>query len=86
MPVYLILNKKISILKLTSFGDITGMVGDVGARNLLGEDALSGELGNEALHDVSGARDGAGVGAVVARDFNLRGTHGLDLRGKDGPW
>lgn len=55
------------------------MVSDVGARHFLGEYALTGQLGYEALHDVSGTWDGAGIGAIVAGNFDLRRAHGLYL-------
>lgn len=38
---------------LTSFSDVFGVVRDVGARHLLGEDTLSCQLGYKALHSLS---------------------------------
>lgn len=58
------------------------MVGDIGAGHFFREDALCSQLGDEALHDVSGSGDSAGVWSIVAGHFDLRGAHCLHLNGE----
>lgn len=68
---------------LTSISNVAGVISDVGARHLLGEGSLLLQLADESLHDVRGTRDGARLGAVVARHLDLGWADCLDL-GEEG--
>lgn len=64
---------------LTSFCDVSGVVGNVGARDFLGKDTLGGELANELLHGFCRARDGARLWTIAAGHLDFVRTHTLHL-------